>query len=127
MEKSKLGISIPLTGAALFFTAMISPIISFLLAAFILMKEDDEWLRKSVIKMAYIVIVGYAGAYLIGTIADVLSLLSFPYGLTSFIDELSYSIIPDIRAILLLIFGMKAMTKGTVNSNVFNKIINKHM
>ena len=50
MEKTKLGISVALTAALLYFLGLISPIALVVAAGYVLIAEKDQWLRKSAVQ-----------------------------------------------------------------------------
>lgn len=66
MQKTKLGLSVGLVGAALYFLGLYSFIPAFLLAGYVLLKEENEWLRKSAVRMLALVL----GFYLLGLAVD---------------------------------------------------------
>ncbi|MBS7528313.1 hypothetical protein KHM83_16610 [Fusibacter paucivorans] len=133
MEKSKLGISIQLTGAAMFFLGMISYIPALFLAAFVLMYEKNEWLRKSAVKMACVLIVAGLLSLGLGIIDDVFEILDITFGwiihfdVPFAIDQIGQYVISAIEQLLLFILGLRAMSMGTVRIKSFEKIINTHM
>ena len=51
MQKTKLGLTVGLVGAGLYFLGLFSFIPAFLLAAYVLLMEDNEWLKKTAVKM----------------------------------------------------------------------------
>ena len=51
MKKTKLGISVGLLGAAIYFMGLFSGyLVVVLLAGYVLLCEDNEWLKKSAVK-----------------------------------------------------------------------------
>ena len=51
MNKTKLGITTGLLAALAYFTGCFSGyLLLFLVAGYVLLKEEDEWLRKNVVK-----------------------------------------------------------------------------
>lgn len=55
MQKTKLGISVGLLGAIIYFTSLFgsSYLIAILLCGYILLVEDNPWLRKTSVKSGY--------------------------------------------------------------------------
>lgn len=136
MQKTKLGISVGLMGAALYFSGLISTIVLFLLAGYVLLFEENEWLRKAAVKAAAIV-VGFGLIFvLIGTLNNVFDFFnvfigwtgtSFRLGYPLGLDELLKSACSFIENVLLLLLGFSALSMGSIKVNFFDRIINKHM
>lgn len=57
MNKIKLGVSAGLTGAILYFLGAISIIPAVILAGYILLKEENDWLKYQAVKMVMIVVI----------------------------------------------------------------------
>lgn len=133
MEKSKLGISIPLTGALIFFLVFVSDLVAILLAAFVLLYEDNEWLKKSAIKMISVIIVSGMFLVFFDTIDDVFSILDIAFGwiinidVPFELDRIGSYVVYAAEKLLLLSFGLKALSMGTIKAKFFDRIINNHM
>lgn len=135
MQKTRLGITAGLLGAAIYFMGAISIIPAFLLAGYVLLFEDNDWLKNAAVKMA-IVVIGFSILRIgVGLIDDVLGIinsilnwivtvnLSVPLNLISIIQR----ILSLLENVVLIILGLKALSMGTIKSKFFDKIINKHM
>jgi uncharacterized membrane protein YbhN (UPF0104 family) len=59
MQKTKLGISVGLLGAALYFLGLLSFLGLLILSGYVLLFETNEWLRRSAVK-AVAVVIGFA-------------------------------------------------------------------
>lgn len=68
MQKTKLGITIGLAGAILFFFGLINTTAAVLLAGYVLLAEENAWLKRTAIK-AVVTFIAFA---LIGVGIDVL-------------------------------------------------------
>lgn len=68
MPKTKLGISVALMGAGLYFLGVFSFIPAFLLAAYVLLCEENAWLKRNAVRMVIIVV----GFYLLHIGVDML-------------------------------------------------------
>lgn len=134
--KTKLGISAGLLGAAVYFAALLggyTPVI--LLAGYVLLFEDNEWLKKSAVKaVALMISIGFM-INVIGLIPDLLSWISslvsvfkgsFNYGIVSSIISVITKAIDIVRTCLFLILGVKALNQGSIAVPFVDKIINKH-
>ena len=91
--KAKLGISVGLLGAAVYFSALFGGYIPvFLLVGYVLLFEENEWLKKSAVKAAVLMVSISVLLAVIGLIPDLLSWIntlvavfkgSFNYGVLS--------------------------------------------
>ncbi len=137
MQKTKLGVSVGLLGAAVYFSAAFGGYVAmFLVAGYVLLFEENEWLKKAAVKaVALMIAVGVLNTA-IGLIPDVLNwLYSFLTVFNVYISVSTVSTIFDsiigaisiIRTVFFLILGVKALNQGTVNVPVVDKLINKYM
>lgn len=140
MQKSKLGISVGFLGAAVCFAALIGGTYGFLATAviggYILLREDNEWLRKTAVKAMAILIVFLAADTVIGFIPGIIGLLDSLFGI--FGGGFSLPIIPGLvslcrdildilQTLILVLLGLKAFSQGTVSVPVVDDIVNKHI
>lgn len=137
MQKTKLGISVGLLGSAIFLCGLFggyTPML--LLAGYVLLFEENEWLKKTGVKAVVLMTVIGVLVTAIGLVPDLFDLLTGSievFGIHfkfSFIDSL-FDVINDaiimIRTILFLILGIKALNQGTVKIPVVDGLINKYM
>lgn len=136
MLKTKLGISIALVGAAMYFLGAISFIPAVLLAGYVLIAEQNEWVKRQAAKMIGIVVMFGLVNIAVGWIDDFVSVLniivrwfnqdvylSVPANLTS----LFRFIISVIEEVLLLIMGFKALGMKNVKIVLVDKLLDKFM
>lgn len=137
MQKTKLGISVALMGAGLYFLGIFSFIPAFLLAAYVLLREESAWLKRNAIRMVIIV----TGFYILHTGVDMLQEIwgvvngilgwipflhlhfNFPLNLDSIADY----IISFIENLVLLMSGFKALSGDMVKVNFADKLLMKHL
>lgn len=134
MQKSKLGISVGLLGAALYFIGAISMLPALLLAGYVLLIEENEWLRKVAVKMVAIVVVFGILSIAFGLLQDAFyvvniianwftpSVITMPLRL----DSLLITALSVIENLLLVFMGFSALSMGTVKFKAVDDIINKH-
>ncbi|MBP3602870.1 MAG: hypothetical protein J6J79_01830 [Lachnospiraceae bacterium] len=134
--KAKLGISVGLLGAAIYFAALFggyTPVI--LLVGYVLLFEENEWLKRAAVKAAVLMVSITFILAVIGLIPDLLSWVnslvavfkgSFNYGVLSAIISVITKAIDIIRTCLFLLLGMKALNQGTVAVPVVDQIVNKY-
>lgn len=137
MQKTKLGVSVGLLGAAVYFSAAFGGYVAmFLVAGYVLLFEENEWLKKAAVKaVALMIAVGVLNTA-IGLIPDVLNWLSSFLSIfdtyisvgkvSSFFDSI-IGAISIIRTVFFLILGVKALKQGTINVPVVDSLINKYM
>ena len=135
--KAKLGVSVGLLGAGIYLAAIfggLTPVI--LMAGYVLLFEENEWLKKSAVKAIAIVLTFAFLVTLINLIPDLLRWIAtlvsvfkgtFNYNVLSSIISVITQAIEIIRTCLFLLLGAKALNQGTVAVPVVDKLINKYM
>lgn len=136
MLKTKLGISIALVGAAMYFLGAVSFIPAMLLAGYVLIAEQNEWLRRQAAKMIGVVIVFGLLSIAVGWLDDAAGVLNIivrwfdddvylkiPANLTT----LCQYIISLAREIFLLVMGFMALGMKGVKLGVVDKQLDKFM
>ena len=135
--KAKLGVSVGLLGAGIYLAAIfggLTPVI--LMAGYVLLFEENEWLKKSAVKAIAIVLTFAFFVTVINLIPDLLRWIAtlvsvfkgtFNYNVVSSIISVITQAIEIIRTCLFLLLGAKALTQGTVAVPVVDKLINKYM
>jgi len=136
MEKTKLGISVGLLGAILYFTGMFNFIVLILLVGYVLIFETNEWLRKSALKAVMVVIVFSIVSTLIGISNNILSILNTPLSLIRIpfrlswpfgIDSILLNMLNIAEKLLLLLLGFKAFSQGSLSLGPIDNIIDKNV
>ena len=135
--KAKLGVSVGLLGAGIYLAAIfggLTPVI--LMAGYVLLFEENEWLKKSAVKAIAIVLTFAFFVTVINLIPDLLRWIAtlvsvfkgtFNYNVLSSIISVITQAIEIIRTCLFLLLGAKALNQGTVAVPVVDKLINKYM
>lgn len=137
MQKTKLGISVGLLGAAIYFTGLFSGyLVAVLLTGYVLLFEENGWLKKNAVKavalMAFFSLLT-VGINLIpnvlGVISDLLGIFDvrFSYGVVNSIISVVIGIINLIERVLFILLGFKALNQGTIAVPVVDKLIGKYM
>lgn len=135
--KSKLGISVGMLGALMYFMGLFSGYtVLLLMVGYVLLIEDNAWLRRTAVK-SLIICVCFSLIYnviglipnLIGVIDDLFSIFngSFSIVVVSRIVYFIQSVISFAETILLLILGYKALSQKTLVIKPIDKIITDHM
>jgi len=137
--KTKLGISVELFGAALYFIGLISIIPLVLMAGYVLLYENDEWLKKTAVKAVGIVVIFAVLSAAIGLLGntaglltDLISLVSFSKLIISFswlsrILSICRTVLSLAQSLLLLLLGLSALKQKDVKLGSVDNVITKHM
>lgn len=136
MKKTRLGISVGLMGFIMYIAIGFGGYIPMiLLAGYILLFESNEWLKKSAIKAAVLLV---AFSLINGALDLIPSVISFVNSIfVVFNSYFTLSVVTNIigviesavslmKAVLFIIFAVKSLTQGTVDIKPLDKFINKH-
>ena len=137
MRKTRLGISVGLLGAALFFVAQFSGYLGvILIGGYILLFEENAWLKKSAVKaMAVLLLFSFAIAVL-GLIPDCFDVIdsilgifkgSFNIAFISRIISCLTTILRFVEKLLFLGLGLKAFNQGTIPVPFVDSLVEKGM
>lgn len=137
MQKTKLGISVGLMGAATYFMGLFGGyLVVVLLAGYILLCEGNEWLRKSAVKAICVMV---AFSFLITVVNLIPNVIGFIDSFVSifgghfyiaFLSNLVNAIttaLSILEKLLLLGLGLKALNQGTISVPVVDKLIDKYL
>ena len=137
MQKTKLGVSVGLLGALLFFVGLFGNYVAALLVAgYILLCEENEWLRKSAVKAIVLMACFSLLSALIYLLPDVINFVSEVISLfggvfyISFVSNLAGIASVALNIIERLLFiglGLKALNQGTISVTAIDNLITKHM
>lgn len=137
MLKSKMGVPIALLGAATFFLGALSLTPTVLLIGYILIREENEWLRNVAIKASGVIIffgLISVGFNCINEILQVLNVIvqridssattiAIPFDINSLLKNL----LAFIENIVFVVIGFKALSMKTVKFGPIEKILNKYI
>lgn len=137
MQKTKLGISVGMLGAAIYLTGLFSGyIVAVLMAGYILLFEENGWLKRSAIKAVSLMVFFSFVVMLINLIPNAMSCISyiaaifganFYVGFISNLINAITSVIDMIEKVLFIGLGVKALHQGTITVPVVDKLISKYM
>lgn len=137
MQKTKLGITVGLLGAVIFFMGLFSGYFAVvLLVGYVLLFEQNAWLRRSAVKaislmMFFSVVVTLLN--IIPDVCDVITNFAFLFNgnfNTTMVDRFFTALVGGIDVIEKVLFvslGLKALSQGTIYIPMIDKIISKHM
>ena len=135
MQKTKLGISAALLGVVVCFSGLFSGyLLVFLLTAYILLMEENVWLKKTAVKTVAVLMVFSLLSAVLGLIPDLISVISsifnifngsFSIRILSSIISAARSILGFLETLLLLGLGFKALNQGTIKIPMIDKLVDK--
>lgn len=137
MQKTRIGITVGLLGAAVYFTGLFSGLLAVLVVVgYILLFEENEWLKKNAVKAVVLLILFQFLSTLVNLIPDVINFINYAttvFGGSVTANSLGQIIntivaaIDIVKKIMFIILGIKALNQGTISVPVVDKIVNKYM
>lgn len=136
MQKTRLGISVGLLGAATYFAGLFSGLLAaLLLAGYVLMFEENEWLRRSVVKAITLMILFLICTTVVNLIPNGINFINnlaaafggvFSINFLSRLTAALVSVIDICEKILFIALGLKALNQSTIVIPVVDQLLNKH-
>lgn len=137
MQKTKLGISVGLVGALTYFGGLFGGyLVALILFGYILLVEDNPWLRKTAVKSVVLLVAFSALSTIVGLIPELISFINsvvyifdghFSIEILTKIINVITSAISIIKTIVFIVLGIKAFSQGTLNIPVVDNVTNKNM
>ena len=136
MEKSKLGISIALFAALMFLTGHLNVIVMVLVAGYILLREENAYLKKTAVGTIVLYLAFAALSLCIGLLSNVFSFFNFgnwmyeyvysAYKVTnSFFSSLN-TLVDIAEKIVFGLLALFALLGKEVKIPVIDKFLEKH-
>lgn len=135
--KTKLGVNIEIFGALIYFVALFGGYVPlFLLAGYVLLMEENEWLKKTAVKAVATLTVIYMWINVVDFIPDVLSWLgtlsavfegSFDYSKISQIISVVTGALGLYKTCIFLLLGVSALQSKTLKVPGVDKMVEKFM
>ena len=137
MEKTKLGISVGIAAAAIYFVAYFGGYVpAILMAGYVLIAEENQWLKRSAVKAVATRACFSALFAVIGLLPDALSWIgslvdlfngSFSYSVVSKILSVITEALDIAKTVIFLMLGVKALTQATIKVPFVDNFLNKYM
>lgn len=137
MEKTKLGISVGIAAAAIYFVAYFGGYVpAILMAGYVLIAEESQWLKRSAVKAVATLACFSALFAVIGLLPDALSWIgslvdlfngSFSYSVVSKILSVITEALDIAKTVIFLMLGVKALTQATIKVPFVDNFLNKYM
>ena len=136
MEKSRLGVKACLLGALSYWLAMFGGFIpTLLLAGYVLLLENDKWLKKSVLNAFILSVFFSVISGIISVFPDVIGLINSFFGIfaghfyadgfSSFINLLLY-IVSIAETIMFIILGFTSLKQKDITVPFVSKFVDKY-
>ena len=137
MQKTRLGISVGMLGAAIYLTGLFSGyVVAVLMAGYVLLFEENSWLRRSAVKAVSLMVFFSFITVLINLIPNAISSINYiasMFGssfyavfITNLVSAVT-SIIDIIEKLLFIGLGVKALNQGTITAPVVDNQVSKYM
>lgn len=135
MQKTKLGVTVALFGAAIYFISLFggyTPVI--ILGGYVLLMEENVWLKKAAVKSVAVLTMFALFSALLGLIPGVISFVDdifnifggyFTIGVVSAIVNMLLSALSLLRTLLFILLGLKALNQGDISVPGIDKLVNK--
>lgn len=137
MKKTRLGISIGLLGAGIYFASFFSGYLcAVLLAGYVLLFEENRWLRRSAVKAVVLLVFFSLLTAVLNLVPNTISVIDNVAGifgayfslaaLTELISALT-GVLSILEKVLFILLGLKALKQGTVVIPPVDKLITTYM
>lgn len=135
MQKTKLGVTVALFGAAIYFISLFggyTPVI--ILGGYVLLMEENVWLKKAAVKSVAVLTMFALFSALLGLIPGVISFVDdifnifggyFTIGVVTSIVNMLLSALSLLRTLLFILLGLKALNQGDISVPGIDKLVNK--
>lgn len=137
MQKTRLGISVGMLGAAVYLTGLFSGyLVAVLLTGYVLLFEENGWLKRSAVKAVSLMVFFSFITALIALIPSAINCInyivsifggSFYIGFISKLVTAVTSVIDFVEKLLFIGLGVKALNQGTIAVPVVDKLVSKYM
>lgn len=136
MEKTKLGISVGLMAAGIYLITLFGGLVpAVLLAGYVLLFEDSEWLKKNAVKAVLTYVMFSVASMVLNLIPNAINIIdyllsavggSFRIGFLSNLVSAATLCLTVLSRLLFLGLGLKALDGGTIRFAPADNLIEKH-
>jgi len=137
MQKTKLGISVGMLGAVLYFMGIFSGyLLVAILAAYVLLYEENGWLKQSAVRAVAILVIFSFGITVVKLIPDAMDFVDdivtifgghFRIVMISNVASVIVSALNLIEKLLLLCLGVKALRQESISVPIIDTLLDKYM
>lgn len=137
MQKTKLGISVGMLGAVLYFMGIFSGyLLVAIFAAYVLLYEENGWLKQSAVRAVAILVIFSFGITVVKLIPDAMDFVDdivtifgghFRIVMISNVVSVIVSALNLIEKLLLLCLGVKALRQESISVPIIDTLLDKYM
>lgn len=137
MEKTKLGISVGLVGAILYCLGLFGgALVTIAAVAYVLIFEENEWLKKTAVKVVVLMFFFPVVQYAVGLIPDLIRIVFDVLNMFKVysnieivysIENLFYDLVVIVKYVVFAIFGVMALSQKSVKIPLLDNFLDKHM
>lgn len=137
MQKTRLGVTVGALGAITYFAGFFSGyMVAILLAGYVLLFEENAWLRRSVVKAIVLLAFFSVTIGLINLIPDAINFIddianvfkgNFSIAVVSHVVTVIVTALSIIEKLLFLGLGIKALNQGTIVIPFIDSKVSKYM
>ena len=137
MEKTKLGISVGLVGAILYCLGLFGgALVTIAAVAYVLIYEENEWLKKTAVKVVVLMFFFPVVQYAVGLIPDLIRIVFDVLNMFKVysnieivysIENLFYDLVVIVKYVVFAIFGVMALSQKSVKIPLLDNFLDKHM
>ena len=137
MQKTRLGISVGLLGAAIYLVGLFGGYVAMVvLAGYTLLFESNGWLRRSAVKAVVLMVAFSALNAVLGLIPDCFSAIGevvvlgggeFQLVLLNHLFSALIQLVDVVKKVLFLVLGAKALRQSTVVIPTVDEFISSYM
>lgn len=137
MQKTRLGITVGLLGAAMYLSTFFGGFVAaVILAGYILLLEENIWLKKAAVKAVALTLAFSLLSGIIGLLPNAIDFINSVANLfdesvrvefiTNLVSMLNWVLV-IAEKVLFILLGIKALNQGNIKIPVIDPLINKHM
>lgn len=137
MQKARLGVGVGLIGAAMYFMGFFSGyLVAVIITGYVLLMEQDEWLKKTVVKALSLMILFSLCSAIVNLIPNVIACFnSLVSGFSGYLvisvfsrmASFVVSALDILEKVLFIILGILALNQKTIAIPFIDKMIDKYM
>ncbi|MDO5808035.1 MAG: hypothetical protein Q4P26_06510 [Lachnospiraceae bacterium] len=137
MQRTKLGVSVGLVAAAMYFMGVFSGyLLVALLAVYVLLYEENGWLKQAAVRAVAILVAFSFCITVVKLVPDVMDFIddiaalfggNFRIVILSNIVSAITSALNLIEKLLLLVLGIKALKQESISVPIIDNLLNKYM
>lgn len=137
MKESKLGVSVGLLGAAMYFSCYFSGyMLAIIVAGYILLFEESLWLRQTAVKAITLFTLFHITLALVALLGNTMVFVDSVYEFfgktfySDFISDLESFIqkgLSLVQKIIFIVLGFKALKQESVEIEIVDNFVSRHM